>query len=106
MTPMFCPLPPVPVRTATSTVPFLSHRVRYNFFQRLSERQIEVRDPTERGPLTFWLGLARASENHKGLVRTLRDRLGETAGPGRASSSREPDLAALLRAAIRLHQSR
>ena len=98
---------PVPVRTATSTVPFLSHRVRYNFFQRLSERQIEVRDPTERGPLTFWLGLARASENHKGLVGTLRDRLGETAGPGPASSSsREPDLAALLRAAIRLHQSR
>ena len=72
----------------------------------LSERQIEVRDPTERGPLTFWLGLARASENHKGLVGTLRDRLGETAGPGPASSSREPDLAALLRAAIRLHQSR
>jgi hypothetical protein len=72
----------VPVGTATSTIPFLSHRVRYHFFQRLSERQIEARDPTERGPLTFWLGLARASENHKGLVRTLRDRLGETAGAG------------------------
>jgi hypothetical protein len=96
----------VPVGTATSTIPFLSHRVRYNFFQRLSERQIEVRDPTERGPLTFWLGLARASGNHRGFFRTLRDRLGETAGPGRASSSREPDLAAFLRAAIRLHQSR
>jgi hypothetical protein len=80
--------------------------VYHHFFQRLSERQIEVRVPTERGPLTFWLGLARASENHKGLVGTLRDRLGETTGPGPASSSREPDLAALLRAAIRLHQSR
>lgn len=97
---------PVPVGTAISTIPFLSHRVRYDFFRRLSERQIEVRDPTERGPLTFWLGLARASENQKGLVRTLRDRLGETAGPGPASSSREPDLAALLRAAIQLHQRR
>jgi len=93
---------PVPVGTATSTIPFLSHRVSYDFFRRLSERQIEVRDPTERGPLTFWLGLARASENHKGLVRTLRDRLGETAGPVPASSSRAPDLAALLEAKSRL----
>ncbi len=97
---------PVPVGTATSTIPFLSHRVRYNFFQRLSERQIEARDPTERGPLTFWLGLARASKNHKGLVGTLRDRLGETAGPGPTSFSREPDLATLLQAAVRLHEGR
>jgi hypothetical protein len=97
---------PVPVGTATSTIPFLSHRVRYHFFQRLSERQIEARDPTERGPLTFWLGLARASKNHKGLVGTLRDRLGETAGPGPASSSREPDLAILLQAAVRVYEGR
>lgn len=97
---------PVPLGTAISTIPFLSHRVRYDFFRRLSERQIEVRDPTERGPLTFWLGLARASENHKGLVRTLRDRLGETAGPGPASCSREPDLAALLQAAVRVYEGR
>jgi hypothetical protein len=97
---------PVPVGTATSTIPFLSHRVRHNFFQRLSERQIEARDPTERGPLTFWLGLARASKNHKGLVGTLRDRLGETAGPGPASFSREPDLAALLQAAVRVYEGR
>ena len=96
----------VPVGPGTSTIPYLSHRVRYHFVQRLSERQIEVRDPTERGPLTFWLGLARASKNHKGLVGTLRDRLGETAGPGPASFSREPDLAALLQAAVRVHEGR
>ncbi|MFM7444620.1 MAG: TniQ family protein [Tabrizicola sp.] len=97
---------PVPVGTATSTIPFLSHRVRYNFFQRLSERQIEARDPTERGPLTFWLGLARASKNLKGLVGTLRDRLGETAGPVPASFSREPDLTTLLQAAVRVYEGR
>jgi len=91
---------------ATSTIPFLSHRVRYGFFRRLSERQIEVTDPTERSPLTFWLGLARAYENLNGLVRTLTDRLCEIAGPGPASFSREPDLAPLLRAAIRPHQTR
>ena len=36
----------------------------------------------------------------------LTDRLSETAGLGLTSSSREPDLAALLRAAIRLHEDR
>jgi len=97
---------PVPVGPATSTIPFLSHRVRYDFFRRLSERQIEVRDPTERGPLTLWVGLTRAAENHNGLVRILTDRLSKTAGLGPASSSREPDLAALLRAATRLHEDR
>ena len=84
----------------------LSQRVRHDFFRRLSERQIEVRDPTERGPLTLWVRLASAAENHNGLVRMLTDRLGETAGLGPASSSREPDLAALLRAATRLHEDR
>ncbi len=76
------------------------------FFRRLSEQQIEARDPTERGPLTLWVRLACAAENHKGLVRMLTDRLGETAGLGSASSSREPDLAALQRAATRLHEDR
>ena len=44
----------VPVGPGTSTIPYLSHRVRYNFFRQLSERQIEARDPSERGPLTLW----------------------------------------------------
>ncbi len=97
---------PVPVGSAISTIPYLSHRVRYDFFRRLSERQIEARDPTERGSLTLWLRLARAAENHNGLFRMLTDWLSEAAGLGRASSSEEPDLAALLRAATRLHEAR
>ena len=84
----------------------LSQRVRHDFFRRLSERQIEARDLTERGPPTLWVRLASAAENHNGLVRMLTDRLGETAGLGPASSSRDPDLAALLRAATRLHEDR
>ena len=92
----------MPVGPGTSTIQYLSHLVRHDVFRRLSERQIEVRDPTERGPLTFWVGLARAAENHKGLVRMLTDQLGETAGLGSASSSRAPDLAALLEAKSRL----
>ena len=92
---------PVPVGPATSTIPHLSHRVRYDFFRRLSERQIEAS-----GPQTLWDRLASAAENHNGLVRILTDRLSETAGLGPASSSREPDLAALLRAAARLHEDR
>ena len=96
----------VPVGRGTSTIPYLPHRVRYNFFRRLSERPIEASDPTERSPLTLWVRLTRAAEIHNGLVRTLTDRLSETAGLGPASSSREPDLAALLRAAIRLHEDR
>lgn len=96
----------VPVGPGASTIPYLSHRVRYNFFRRLSERQIEARDHTERGPLTLWVRLARAAENHNGLVRMLTNRLGETAGLGPASSCREPDRAALLRAATRLHEDR
>lgn len=97
---------PAPVGAARSTMPSPSHRVRYNFFRRLSERQIEARDSIERGPLTLCVRLTHAAENHKGLVRTLRDRLAETAGSGPASSSREPDLADLLRAAIRLQEGR
>jgi hypothetical protein len=97
---------PVPVGPTTSTIPHLSHRIRYDFFRRLSERQIEARDSTERGSLTLWVRLARAAENHNGLLRMLTDRLGEAAGLGPASSSREPDLAALLRAATRLHEDR
>jgi len=97
---------PVPVGTATSTIPFLLHQVRYDFIRRLSEQQVEARDPTERGPLTLWFRLARSAESHKGLVRMLTDQLRETARQGPSSFSREPDLAALLQAAIRLHQSR
>lgn len=97
---------PVPVGPETSTIPYLSHRIRHNFFRRLSERQIGARDPTERGSLTLWFQLARAAENHNGLVRMLTDRLSETAGLGPASSSRAPDLADLLRAATRLHEYR
>ena len=97
---------PVPVGPTTSTIPRLSHRVRHDFFRRLSEQQIEARDPTERGSLTLWFRLARAAENHNGLLRMLTDRLGETAGLGPASSSRAPDLADLLRAATRLHEDR
>jgi hypothetical protein len=97
---------PVPVGPGTSTIPHLSHALRYNFFRRLSERQIEARDPRERGPLTLWVRLTRAAENHNGLVGMLTDRLSETAGLGPAASSREPDLAALLRAATRLHEDR
>ncbi len=97
---------PVPVGPATSTIPYLSHRIRHDFFRRLSEWQIEARDPTERASLTLWFRLARAAENHNGLVTMLTDRLGETAGLGPASSSRAPDLADLLRAATRLHEDR
>jgi hypothetical protein len=92
---------PVPVGPTTSTIPRLSHRIRYDFFRRLSERQIEAS-----GPQTLWNRLASAAENHNGLVRILTDRLSVTAGLGPASSSREPDLAALLRAATRLHEDR
>jgi hypothetical protein len=97
---------PVPVGPATSTIPYLSHRVRYDFFRRLSERQIGANRPTVRGSLTLWVRLARAAENHNGLLRMLTDRLGETARLGPASSSRAPDLADLLRAATRLHEDR
>ena len=97
---------PVPVGPTTSTITHLSHRIRYDFFRRLSERQIEARDSTERGSLTLWVRLARAAENHNGLVKVLTDRLSETAGLRPASSSREPDLAVLLRAATRLHEGR
>ena len=84
----------------------LSQRVRHDFFRRLSERQIEARDPTERGPLNLWARLANATENHNGLVGILADRLAETAGLERAASPKPPDLIALLQAAIRLHQGR
>ena len=60
-------------------------------------------------PMREAVSRAAVELRHKGLVGTLRDRLGETAGPGPASSSREPDLAALLPDGLqdaRLHVSR
>lgn len=95
---------PVPVGPKTSTIPHLSQRVRHDFFRRLSERQIKARDPTERGPLNLWDRLANAAGNHNGLVKALTDQLAETAGLQRTTCSRTPDLAALLRAATRLHE--
>lgn len=97
---------PVPVGPGTSTIPYLSHRVRYDFFRRLSERPIGARDPTERGSLALWVRLTSAAKNHNGLVKGLTDRLSETAGLQPSSSYRAPDLAALLRATARLHEAR
>lgn len=92
----------MPVGPTTSTIPFLSHRVRYDFFRWLSEHKIEARDPMQRGPLNLWFRLARTAESHNGLIRMLTDRLSETAGLGLATSTRMPDLAALLEARSRL----
>jgi hypothetical protein len=97
---------PVPVGPTTSTIPYLSHLIRHDFFRGLSERQIGANGPTERGSPTLWVRLASAAENHNGLVRMLTDRLSEADGLGPASSARKPDLAALLRAATRLHEDR
>jgi len=97
---------PVPVRTATSTVPFLSHRVRYDFFRRLSEGQSGIVGHKGGGPLNLWVRLANAAGNQNGLVKELTDQLAETAGLRRASSPRATDLAALLRAATQLHEAR
>jgi len=89
---------PVPVGTTTSTIPQLSHRVRHDFFRRLSERQIEARDPIERGPLNLWVRLASAAESHNGLVRALTDQLAEIARPKGPTCPKEPDLVTLLKA--------
>jgi hypothetical protein len=97
---------PVPVGTAISTIPFLSHRVRYEFFRRLSEGRIRTEKHNVHRPLTLWTRLANAAENRSGVVGVLADRLMETAGLERTSSPKPPDLAALLRAAVRLHEDR
>lgn len=97
---------PVPIGAARSTLPHLPHRVRHDFFRRLSEGKIEARDPVERGPLNLRVRLANAAANHNGLVGALADQLAETVGLRRAAAPRAPDLTALLRAAIRLHKDR
>jgi hypothetical protein len=97
---------PVPVGTTTSTIPQLSHRVRHDFFRRLSEGQSGIVGHKGGGPLNLWVRLANAAGNHNGLVKELTDQLAETAGLRRASSPRATDLAALLRAATQLHEAR
>jgi hypothetical protein len=96
---------PVAVGPATSTIPHLSHRVRHDFFRRLSERQIEARHTTEHGPQTLWVRLARAAEKHNGLVESFTDRLAEIARPKGPTSAKEPDLITLLKAKSRLSQN-
>ncbi|MCA3459103.1 MAG: TniQ family protein [Rhodobacter sp.] len=97
---------PVPVGTTTSTIPQLSHRVRHDFFRRLSEGQSGIVGHKSGGPLNLWVRLANAAGNHKGLVKEFTDQLAETAGLRRASSPRATDLAALLRTATQLHEAR
>lgn len=97
---------PVPVGTAISTIPFLSHRVRYDFFRRLSEGRIGAEKHNVQSPRTLRTRLANAAGNHSGVVDVLADRLTETAGVERAASPKPPDLAALLHAAVRLHEGR
>ncbi len=97
---------PAPISAARSTIPHLSHRVRHDFFRRLSEGRIGIESHKVHGPLNLWVRLANAAGNHNGLVGILADRLAETAGLERAASPKPPDLAALLQAAIRLHQGR
>jgi len=97
---------PVPVGAARSTIPHLSHALRHDFFRRLSEGRIGIERHKLHGPLTLWTRLANAAENHSGLVGVLADRLTETAGLERAAIPKPPDLAALLQAAIRLHEGR
>ena len=96
----------VPVGTTISSIPFLSHRVRYDFFRRLSEGRIGIEKHNVQSPLTLWTRLANAAENHSGVVGVLAERLTETAGLERAASPKPPDLAALLQAAVRLHEGR
>jgi hypothetical protein len=93
-------------RLARSTIPHLLHRVRHDFFRRLSGVPIGIESHKFHGPLNLSAWLANAAENHNGLVGILADRLAETAGLERAASPKQADLAALLQAAIRLHQSR
>lgn len=97
---------PVPVGTTTSTIPHLSHRVRHDFFRRLSEGQGEIENHKSGGPLNLWVRLANAAGNYNGLVGALSDQLAETAGQRRASFPRATDLADLLRAAAQLHEHR
>lgn len=97
---------PVPAGAKRSTLPHLSHALRHHFFRRLSEGRVGIERHGLHGSLTLWTRLANAAENHSGLVGVLADRLTETAGLERAAFPKPPDLAALLRAAVRLHEGR
>ena len=97
---------PVPICAARSTIPHLSHALRHHFFRRLSDGRVGIERHGLHGPLTLWTRLANAAENHSGLVGVLADRLTETAGLERAAFPKPPDLAALLQAAVRLHEGR
>lgn len=97
---------PVPVGRARSTLPHLSHALRHDFFRRLSEGRTGIEKHNVQSPLTLWTRLADAAETHSGVVSVLAERLTEAAGLERAASPKPPDLAALLQAAVRLHEGR
>lgn len=97
---------PVPVGAARSTLPRLSHALRHDFFPRPSASRIGIESHKIHGPLTLWTRLANATDSHNGLVGVLADRLTEIVGLERAGAPKPPDLAALLQAAIRLHEGR
>lgn len=97
---------PVPVGRARSTLPHLSHALRHDFFRGLSEGRAGIEKHNVPSPLILWTRLANAAETHSGVVGVLAERLTETAGLERAASPKPPDLAALLHAAVRLHEGR
>lgn len=99
---------PVPTTAAKSTIVYLSHRVRHDFYRRLSEGRIESESESHRvsGPLILWARLASAAENHKGLVGLLADRLTGTAGLERTASLKLPAMQELLEARSRQLQKK
>jgi hypothetical protein len=97
---------PVPVGRARSTLPHLSHELRHDFFRRLSEGRTGIVKQEVHGPQTLWTRLANGAENHSGVAGVLADRLMETAGLERTAYPKPPDLAALLRAAVRVYEGR
>ncbi len=108
---------PMPIGMTTSTIPHLSHRVRHDFFRRLSEGQSGIEIKKGGGLLNLWVRLANAAGNHNGLVNALTEQLAETAGvtaghfhqnaqSGRLAGSKVASLAKTAKEAITVGQGR
>ena len=97
---------PVPISSAKTSIWRVSHRARHDFFRRLTDGRFLMEGDQGGSQMKLWAQLAYAAPTHKGLVGAFTAQLARSVGLQLTSPATKPDLAALLRAATRLHAGR
>ena len=84
----------------------LPHRVRYVLFRQLTDGMMPLKKRSEHPAIVLWTRIALAAPKHSDLVASLRAEITSQITPRAKTRSKNPDLAGLQLAIIRLHSNR